>query len=346
MYKISLKNKEVNQLEVVNFSELQVKERFDIEVWVKNNPSILKENLLIISEQVLLPSGRQPDLIALDKSGNLVIIELKRDDSGRDVYWQAITYAAQFSEYAFSDVIDMYESFLKKSGIKESNAKERIEEFVEEDLENINQKQRIFIVSKEFHQDVLKASLWLSDYDVDIKVVKSTPYKFTDDMIFLDSEVIMPTPGVEDYIDKRAKKAKGISTLHSTTWWSLDKGTFNEEDLKKRLKGTFTSDSPVAPRFKKFVKILLSEERKFNREEIKVALYDMDVGNNVGHAGRLLSNISQLLTKRSTSHLRQVIDFEMPQGEQGEVKDNFCVVPEYRDLVREVLDEIEIESNE
>lgn len=35
MYKISLKSREVNQLEVVNFSDLQVKERFDIEAWVK-----------------------------------------------------------------------------------------------------------------------------------------------------------------------------------------------------------------------------------------------------------------------------------------------------------------------
>lgn len=343
MYKISLKSKEVNQLEVVNFSELEVRERFDIEVWVKNNPSILKENLLIISEQVLLPSGRQPDLIALDKSGNLVIIELKRDDSGREVYWQAITYAAQFSEYSFSDVIDMYENFLKKSGIDDSSAKERIEDFVEEDLENINQKQRIFIVSKEFHQDVLKASLWLSDYDVDIKVVKLTPYKFTDDMIFLDSEVIIPTPGVEDYIDKKVKKAKGISTLHSTTWWSLDKGTFDDEILKEKLKETFTSNSPMTPRFKEFVKILLSEERKFNREEIKEALYDCGIGNNVGHAGTLLSNISQLLTKRSTSHLRQVIDFEMPQGGHGEVKDNFCIIPKYRNLVKDIFDELGLE---
>lgn len=345
VYKIDLKSKEVNKLEIVNFSELEVKERFDIEVWVKNNPSILKENLLIISEQVFLPSGRQPDLIALDKEGNLVIIELKRDDSGKDVYWQAITYAAQFSEYSFSRIIDLYETFLKKSGIEDFNAKEKIEEFVEADLENINQKQRIFLVSKEFHQDVLKASLWLLDCDVDIKVVKLTPYKYTDNTIFLDSEVIIPTPGVEDYIKVKVKKSKGISTQTQPDWWSNDKGTYSDNILKEKLKDTLTSDTPIAPRFKEFVKILLSEEyekdHKFNREEIKEKLYQCGIGNNIGHSGRLLSNISQLLTKRSTPHLRQVIDFEMPQGGQGEVKDNFIIVSKYKKLVKEVIDEIE-----
>ena len=33
-------------------------------------------------------------LLAVDLTGALVIIELKRDDSGADVHWQAIKYAS------------------------------------------------------------------------------------------------------------------------------------------------------------------------------------------------------------------------------------------------------------
>lgn len=53
MYKIKLSSKEAEKLKIVNFRDLELKERFDIEVWVKNNPSILKEKLLIISEQII-----------------------------------------------------------------------------------------------------------------------------------------------------------------------------------------------------------------------------------------------------------------------------------------------------
>ena len=157
MYKVDLKNKSAKKLTPVRFKDLELKEKFDIEVWVRKNPEILGENLLIVSEQMLLPSGRQPDLLALDKSGNLVIIELKKDDSGKDVYWQAITYAANFSEFSYSDIIDMYEKYLENLGHPNPNPKDKIEEFIEEDIEKINQKQRLILVSKEFHPDVLRA---------------------------------------------------------------------------------------------------------------------------------------------------------------------------------------------
>lgn len=310
----------------------------------KNNPDILKENLLIISEQVYLPSGRQPDLIAIDKNGDLVIIELKRDDSGRDVYWQAITYAAQFSEYSYSEIIDMYETFLIKSG-KEPNSKERIEEFIEEDLENINQKQKIILVSKEYHQDVLKASLWLLDYGIDIKVVKLTPYKYENNLILLDSEVLIPTPGVEEYIEKRVSKGKETKRSYKTSWWSTEKGTFDSDKLKRKLIESFTRDSDLTPMLIEFVKILLNENTSVKRDIIKEKLFEAGIGSNIGQTGRYLSNISQFLTKKSTPHLRQIIVFDIPPVGTGEMKDNYQLVSEYKNLVREVIKEIEENEN-
>ncbi|MDI3476708.1 MAG: hypothetical protein PWQ59_233 [Thermoanaerobacterium sp.] len=58
MYKVDLKSKTARELKPINFRELEVKEKFDIEIWVRKNPGILGENLLVISEQTLLPSGR------------------------------------------------------------------------------------------------------------------------------------------------------------------------------------------------------------------------------------------------------------------------------------------------
>ena len=64
-----------------------------------NQPDALGEELLIIQKEFdgfelffsALNAGRERlDLLALDKAGNLVIIENKLDDSGRDVVWQAM----------------------------------------------------------------------------------------------------------------------------------------------------------------------------------------------------------------------------------------------------------------
>ncbi len=339
MYKVDLKSKTARKLKPIRFRDLEVKEKFDIEVWVRKNPEILGENLLIISEQTLLPSGRQPDLLALDKNGNLVIIELKKDDSGKDVYWQAVTYAANFSEFTYTDIIDMYEKYLENLGVSEPNPKDKIEEFIEEDIEKINQKQRLILVSKEFHPDVLKAVLWLRDYEIDIKCVRLKPFVDKNNQLFIIPEVIIPTPGVEEYIEKKTSKQKAIKKSYPSPF-SLEKGNFSEEELKKRLKETLTRDSDLTPRLIAFIKILLSDNRAFSREEIKQRLFDMDIGKNIGQTGRYLSNISQFLTKKSTPHLRQIIDFEMPHGVEGEVKDNYRIVDKYRKLVKEVLEEI------
>ena len=346
MYKIKLSSKEAEKLEIINFSDLKLKERFDIEIWVKNNPFILKEDLLIISEQIILPSGRQPDLIALDREGNLVIIELKRDDSGREVYWQTITYAAQFSEYSYIDIVEMYEDYRDKNEIEGSSCQELIEDFIEVEVENLNQKQRLIMASKEFHQDVLKASLWLLDYGIDLKVVKLTPYQYDDDLMLLDSEVLIPTPGVEDYIKNKVDKIKKIDKGYVTPWWSLKKGEYNDDKLKLMLKESFTRETNLTPRLVAFFEILNSEDEFFDRTEIKKRFYnDYNFGNNVGHAGRLLSNVSQFITKKKNDHLRQVIEFEMPFGNEGEIKDNYKIVSEYRLLVKEVLDDIPADIN-
>lgn len=341
MYKIKLSNKEAEKLEIINFGDLKLTERFDIETWVKNNPSILKEDLLIISEQIILPSGRQPDLIALDKEGNLVIIELKRDDSGKEVYWQTITYAAQFSEYSFLDIVEMYEDYQLKNEIDNGSCQELIEDFIEVEVEKLNQKQRLIMASKEFHQDVLKASLWLLDYGIDLKLVKLTPYQYDDDLLLLDSEVLIPTPGVEDYIKNKVEKTKKIDKGYVTPWWSLKKGTYNEIVLKKKLISSLERESNLTPRLIAFFEILNSNDRFFDRNEIKEKFYnDYDFGNNIGHAGRLLSNVSQFITKRSNDHLRQVIEFDMPEGTEGETKDNYKIITKYRQLVNEVLENI------
>ena len=339
MYKVDLKSKSAKKLKPVRFKDLELKEKFDIEVWFRKNPEILGENLLIISEQTLLPSGRKPDLLALDKSGNLVIIELKTDDSGKEIYWQAITYAANFSEFSYADIIDVYEKYLGNLGIADPNPKDKIEEFVEEDIEKINQKQRLILVSKEFHPDVLRAVLWLRDFEIDIKCIRLTPYIDENNQLFINPEVIIPTPGVEEYIEKKISKQKTIKKSYPSPF-SLEKGDFTDEELKKRLKETLTRESDLTPRLIAFIKILLSDNRAFDREEIKRRLYDMGIGKNLGQTGRYLSNISQFLTKKSTPHLRQIIEFQMPRGVEGEVKDNYKVVDKYRELVKEVLKEI------
>ena len=48
MYRVDIENKRLIKLSPTQFSTLKLKERYDIEEWIKKTPEILEEKLLII----------------------------------------------------------------------------------------------------------------------------------------------------------------------------------------------------------------------------------------------------------------------------------------------------------
>src|SRR5690606_23878059 len=96
MYLINPDKSNIEKLKVKNFTELGFKERNHLQEWIASNPQILDEDLLIIQKEFngFHDTNERLDLLAIDKQGNLVVIENKLDDSGRDVTWQALKYAS------------------------------------------------------------------------------------------------------------------------------------------------------------------------------------------------------------------------------------------------------------
>ena len=127
MYRVDVESKQLIALTPTGFSELGIKERFDIQEWIDKTPSILGDDFLVIAKEYTLESGKRPDLLCVDKDGCLVIVELKRDDSGSTVEWQAIKYASYCSNFLSEKIYNIYASYLKCS---EFEAKKKIEEFI------------------------------------------------------------------------------------------------------------------------------------------------------------------------------------------------------------------------
>ena len=127
MYLINKLENRITKLTQKTFSELKFREREHLQEWIANNPNSLGEELLIIQKEFsgFNDTNERLDLLALDKYGNLVIIENKLDDSGKDVTWQTIKYASYCSSLTKLEIIKIYQEYL---GSKD-NAEERISEF-------------------------------------------------------------------------------------------------------------------------------------------------------------------------------------------------------------------------
>jgi RecB family endonuclease NucS len=96
MFTVNYQTNRISPVKTKSFNELGLTERKHLQEWLAHEPSALGEELLIIQKEFdgFDDTRERLDLLALDKDGNLVIIENKLDDSGRDVVWQALKYAS------------------------------------------------------------------------------------------------------------------------------------------------------------------------------------------------------------------------------------------------------------
>ena len=225
-------------------------ERQDLAKWVESNPSMLGEDLLIITTEYdgFDKTNERLDLLALDTNGNVVVIELKRDDSGKNVDLQALKYAAYCSTLTFDDLVGMYVSYHATAGSNLSTEEGRrtLLEFIEnEDFEELNDRPRIILVAREFRPEVTASVLWLRKCDLDITCVKWSPYALPGDCLGLYSSVLIPLPEAKDFVIRVEKKEQ---LEHTTTITQTEYREFFRdciELLKKQLPGDYRAPKPT-----------------------------------------------------------------------------------------------------
>ncbi len=89
----------------------------DLESWIAKDPNILGDNLLVIDRQLPVEGVGRLDLLCIDSTGTLVIVELKRDQTPREAVAQALDYASWLDDASASEVqmiLDRAEEHLGK----------------------------------------------------------------------------------------------------------------------------------------------------------------------------------------------------------------------------------------
>ncbi|MBD8848413.1 hypothetical protein [Priestia megaterium] len=209
MYRLNLSNNQLEEIQETTFFENDLKERQHIEEWIRKTPEILEEELLIIGHEYdKFEVNERLDLLAIDKDGKLVIIEVKRDTTGGHVDFQALKYASYCSRLSPQDILEIYEDYIKTNGLRVEALEELMSFLDVEDEEGLNSiiniNQRIIIVAKEIDKRILSVCTWLYENNIDIKCVSIKPYK-VDDQLIIDTNQIIPPDKLEDYyINKKA----------------------------------------------------------------------------------------------------------------------------------------------
>ena len=204
LFRINPENRQSDRIEEVDFARLGLRERQDIQEWVADNPNILGDDLLIIGKEFsgFDRTGERLDLLAVDLDGKLVVIELKRDDTGSDAHWQAIKYASYFQRATPDDVVEMAADYWNEP--QEDAITRLLQHLGADDLNALNNDQRIILASHRFAPEVTSAALWLNKQGQGenmVTCVKLTPHQdLQAGALYVQASTIIPVPGIDDYL--------------------------------------------------------------------------------------------------------------------------------------------------
>jgi RecB family endonuclease NucS len=127
-----------------------------IEDWVADDPSLLRLDARLLADK-WRPSQQFIDLLALDRSAGLVIIELKKDRTPRDIVAQRLDYATWVRTLTTPAVYELAERYLP--GRLAATFQER---FVERIPEQLNGTHSMLNVASELDPEPRRVVEYLS----------------------------------------------------------------------------------------------------------------------------------------------------------------------------------------
>lgn len=147
----------------------------ELETLLYAHIELLNPNWLVIGRQITMPSGKRLDLLCLDQDGDLIVVELKKDLTPREVTAQVIDYAASVSAFTPAIVADTYLQYARKYLEKEQNLDEAFREKygVALDEEIINQQNvKMVLVATDMDNSTERIITYLRHtYMVDINIL-------------------------------------------------------------------------------------------------------------------------------------------------------------------------------
>jgi len=144
---------------------IQLETELLLEEQITKDISILNANWLLIGRQVYTDFGKYIDLLAVDARGSIIVIELKKDKTPRDVIAQSIDYAAWVERLPSERITQIYQGYAEKNQLVHKSFDEAFNaKFGVSPIEDeINQTHQIVIVAAELDASTERIINYLND---------------------------------------------------------------------------------------------------------------------------------------------------------------------------------------
>jgi hypothetical protein len=139
-----------------------------LEDMIVSQPQLLSDEWMLIGRQERTGLGGVIDLLAVAPDGSLVLVEIKRDRTPRDVVAQALDYASWVEGLQSEDVAAIYRRFKEGRSLSD-DFRARFGQPLDED--SLNQTHQIVIVAAQLDESSERIVSYLNKRDIAINVL-------------------------------------------------------------------------------------------------------------------------------------------------------------------------------
>jgi alkylated DNA nucleotide flippase Atl1 len=189
----------------VSLTEAGLRERDHLQEWVLANPEILGDDLKIVTfefDRWMTGAGTSTwerlDVLALDRSGRLVLAELKRSRAPDAVMVQALNYAAMVSRFTLDQLADVYAARVDALASPDE-ALAVLQEWAPTLSDETLTQPRMVLVAEDFGPVLTNTAMYLIEQGLDLRLVRIQLYRIGDTLA-LTSAQVLPVPDAEEFM--------------------------------------------------------------------------------------------------------------------------------------------------
>ena len=211
---------DMSKAELIIAQETNLELEKHLENWLENSPrqTLAQEDFLWIGRQTSVTDEGGTifsDLLGIDSEGNLVVAELKRGRTPRDVVAQLLDYAAWANELPPDQIPDRAENYFEKR--EEFRGKTFTEAFREvfdipetDELPPLKQKLRLFVIAEEIQPRVASVCRFLrTSHGMDISCIAVSIFQTESGEVVVSTETIV---GDEDFAVSKTQRQERSSS--------------------------------------------------------------------------------------------------------------------------------------
>jgi hypothetical protein len=164
-----------------------------LESWLESNPDSIVEDgrLSIIGRQVATNFVSFIDLLALDRTGNVVILELKRDKTPRETIAQALEYASFAEGLGHQELQKILQDYTGDESADLVEYHRRIHGIEQDEPVSFNKDQRIVIVGHEITPEIRQTALFLRSKRLGITCVEFNYFKTDSGERLISNDIVV-----------------------------------------------------------------------------------------------------------------------------------------------------------